>query len=61
MDDDILALLACPKCRGPLAVTTAGPEGMLCSSCRVVYPVIDEIPVLLMEEALPLPPDGPAA
>ena len=52
MNDDILAVLACPKCRGPLA---RAPLGLACESCRVYYPIIDDIPVLLTEEALPLP------
>ncbi len=55
MDDEILAILACPKCLGPLERRRIG---LTCPACRVLYPVIDEIPVLLVEEALPLPDDG---
>ncbi len=54
MDKDTLALLACPRCFGPLA-EAPGVCGPFCASCRVVYPIIDGIPVLLVEESLPLP------
>lgn len=56
MDDDILAVLACPKCRGPLKRASSG---LACAPCRALYPIIDDIPVLLIEEALPLS-DAPA-
>ncbi len=55
MDAEFLKILACPKCRGSLAVEGAehAPEGLSCASCAVVYPVTEGIPVLLAEEAVP--------
>lgn len=54
MDTALLAILACPKCRGSLEHLEAnGKEGLGCPACAVVYPVQDDIPVLLIEEAAP--------
>lgn len=50
---DLLAILACPKCKGELTKPQAG-EGLLCQPCGVVYPVRDDIPIMLVEEAVPL-------
>ena len=55
MDSELLAILACPKCRGPLSLLRRNDadSGLECSACEVVYPIKDEIPVLLIEEAVP--------
>lgn len=52
LDAELLSILACPVCRGGLDVTGA-TEGLACSRCAVVYPIRDEIPVMLAEEAVP--------
>lgn len=52
MDEKLLQLLACPKCRGELALLPAG-DGLSCAGCGVVYPVREGIPVMLVEEAVP--------
>ncbi len=52
MDADLLSLLACPRCKSSLTLHS-GTEGLLCTACQVVYPIVDSIPVLLMEEAIP--------
>lgn len=53
LDNDILSILACPKCKADL--TLAGDEkGLICESCRIVYPIRDGIPVMLIEEAYPM-------
>ena len=49
---DLLAILACPKCKGELSKPAAG-EGLACPACGVVYPVCDDIPIMLVEEAVP--------
>lgn len=49
--EELLALLVCPKCRGELEALDH--KGLLCKSCKVVYPIRDEIPVLLPAEAIP--------
>ena len=50
---DILEILACPKCRGPLEILERDHcPGLNCPTCALVYPVRDGIPVLLVEEGL---------
>ena len=53
MNAELLGLLACPKCHGGLALLP-GQDGLLCAACALVYPVREEIPVMLVEEAAPL-------
>lgn len=62
MDAELLRLLACPACKGPLESITgqAGPPGLRCPTCAVVYPVRNDIPVLLKEEAVSLSQWPPA-
>jgi uncharacterized protein YbaR (Trm112 family) len=50
---DLLDILACPKCKGDIQLTDSG-DGLVCSACRLVYPIKDDIPVMLIEEAAPL-------
>lgn len=53
--EEIRAVLACPRCRGPLDDgSTAQGETLVCSQCALVYPVEDGIPVLLVERATAL-------
>ena len=55
LDMELLQILACPKCRGDLQYMegSLGPEGLFCAACAVVYPIEEDIPVLLIEEAVP--------
>ena len=50
---DLLDILACPKCKGDIQLTDSG-DGLVCSACRLVYPIKDDIPVMLIEEPAPL-------
>ncbi len=50
---DLLDFLVCPACRGHLDFTDDA-EGMVCANCGLVYRIEDEIPILLVEEAVPL-------
>lgn len=52
LDAELLQILACPVCRGGLDVM-GETEGLACPRCAVVYPVREEIPVMLPEEAVP--------
>ena len=47
---DLLDILVCPLCKKPLAVKGNG-ESLKCSECHRVYPVRDDIPILLVDEA----------
>jgi len=53
LDERLLAILACPKCKGPLSHRT-DPEELVCGACRLVYEVRDDIPIMLIDEARPL-------
>ena len=54
---DLLKILACPKCKGYLKLkeksTTRGDEGLICDKCKLLYPIRDGIPVMLIGEAIP--------
>ena len=45
-----LDILVCPVCKTPVELLADG-SGLKCVSCRRVYPIRDEIPVMLPEEA----------
>ena len=47
---DLLDILVCPVCKKPLTVKDYGGS-LKCGQCRRVYPVRDEIPILLVDEA----------
>ena len=50
MDARLLEILVCPVCKGPLENRKAGFE-LVCKACRLAYPVKDDIPVMLEDEA----------
>lgn len=50
LDPALLDILACPNCRADLRADDAAGE-LVCTSCGYAYPVRDDIPVLLVEEA----------
>lgn len=54
-DPGLLEILACPRCKGRLLLTAKG-DGLGCSRCCVAYPITDEIPVMIFEEAAPWTP-----
>ena len=47
-------ILACPVCKQPLHYTP-DQTGLQCDTCKLVYPIRDEIPCMLPEEATPAP------
>ncbi len=47
---ELLDILACPVCKTPLKLT-ADEQGLKCGQCRRVYPIRDNIPVMLVDEA----------
>ena len=50
---ELLDILACPKCKGDLHLNEK-QDGLVCSSCKLVYAVRDDIPIMLIEEAKPI-------
>jgi uncharacterized protein YbaR (Trm112 family) len=51
---DLLDILVCPLCKKPLLLKENG-ESLKCTECRRVYPVRDNIPILLVDEAVTEP------
>ncbi len=47
---DLLAILVCPVCKGDL-VLDAAADTLTCNACRLRYKIVDEIPVMLADEA----------
>lgn len=54
MDSKLLDILVCPLCKGPLVYRKAQCE-LVCRACRLAYPIRDDIPVMLEDEARKLP------
>ena len=50
LDPALLDIIVCPNCRGSLAVDDDAAE-LVCTACGYAYPVRDDIPVLLVDEA----------
>jgi uncharacterized protein YbaR (Trm112 family) len=50
---ELLEILACPQCKGDLVYKEAA-NLLVCEKCKLMYQVKDDIPVMLIEEALPL-------
>lgn len=65
----LLEVLVCPACKGPLSPVMApseqgadapasfdepSPVGLDCPACRLRYPVVDDIPVMLVDQAVRL-------
>jgi len=53
IDKELLDILACPKCKGSIRLNEK-KDGLVCEKCRLVYLIKDDIPVMLIDEALPL-------
>ena len=47
---DLLEILACPLCKTPVELVKDG-AGLRCGQCKRVYPVKDDIPIMLEDEA----------
>ena len=51
ISDDLLEILACPKCKGDIYLNEK-KDGFICDDCALMYPIKDDIPVMLIEEAI---------
>ncbi len=56
MNKQLLEILVCPVCKGPLLWKPEAAE-LICKGDRLAFPVRDGIPVMLEEEARALPAD----
>ena len=50
LSPQLLEILVCPKCKGPLEYRR-DESALVCASCRLSYPIRDDIPVMLIDEA----------
>lgn len=57
IDPHLLEILACPVCKTPVKLTR-DEAGLKCETCHRVYPIRQDIPVMLIDEAT-IDPDRP--
>ena len=50
VDPELLEILACPNCKTPVTLVKNG-SALKCATCKRVYPIQDDIPVMLIDEA----------
>jgi uncharacterized protein len=50
LSQELLDILACPKCKGELRLTDK-QDGLVCEACKLRYPIKDDIPIMLIDEA----------
>ena len=53
-DKELLEILVCPKCKGGLELT-AEENGLNCKTCKLTYPIQEDIPIMLIDQAQPFP------
>lgn len=51
---DLKAILACPRCKGELEFREP-EDSIVCHACALIYPIREDLPVMLIDEAKPLP------
>ena len=50
---DLLDILACPRCKEKVVLSEDG-SWLICKDCAVKYPVEEDIPIMLIERAVPV-------
>jgi len=50
VSQELLDILACPKCKQPVHLSASG-DALVCDACKLAYPIVDDIPVMLIDEA----------
>jgi uncharacterized protein len=50
LDPVLMEILVCPDCKSELRADEANEE-LVCTGCGLIYPVRDDIPVMLVDEA----------
>ena len=53
IDKDLLDILVCPRCKGRLRLDEE-KNMLVCDRCRLGYPIKDDIPIMLVDEAIKL-------
>ncbi|HEX3035572.1 MAG TPA: Trm112 family protein [Thermodesulfobacteriota bacterium] len=57
LDAKLLEILACPKCKGDIRLSE-DESGLICDRCKLLYPIKDGIPIMLIDEAISLEKAG---
>ena len=50
LDKELMEILVCPQCKGKVRYNDA-KDGLVCDACGLEYPIRDDIPVMLVDEA----------
>ncbi len=53
LDPQLLEILACPQCKGEIHLNES-EDGLVCNTCKLLYEIKDDIPIMLIDEAKPL-------
>ena len=53
LSKELLDILACPKCKGDININDKG-DGLICDTCKLMYEIRDDIPIMLIDEATPI-------
>ncbi|MEI6153080.1 MAG: Trm112 family protein [Deltaproteobacteria bacterium] len=48
---ELLDILCCPKCKGAISLNES-QDGLICNACKLIYPIKDDIPIMLIDEAI---------
>lgn len=51
LSQELLEILACPACKAKVELKPDG-SGLKCVACKRVYPIREDIPVMLIDEAV---------
>ena len=51
IDKELLDILACPLCKVGVQLTK-DQKGLRCPECKRIYPIKDDIPIMLVDEAI---------
>jgi len=55
INNDLLEILCCPKCKGDIRLNEP-EDGLICDVCKLMYPIKDDIPIMLIDEAVNIKP-----
>ncbi|MCF7811537.1 Trm112 family protein [bacterium] len=50
LNEKLLEILACPKCKGDLEYDKDNDK-LTCHKCRLIYKIENDIPIMLIDEA----------
>jgi uncharacterized protein YbaR (Trm112 family) len=57
LSKELLDILVCPQCKGTLDYQE-DEEQLVCGSCRLIYPIENDIPIMLIDRAHTLEDQG---